>query len=519
MNVILEITDGSRKDRGKRFDLARSEPDNITVGRSARPSEKHGEPYPHIQLSADDLRLSRWHFMLMFRPPSCYICDMGSTNTTYVNDVKLGRSNKEDMTLKEGDLIKAGRTHVKVHLLPEGPTPHAMLTCVKCGRELKELEGKSPEELKAEDFICAGCRQKKPQPHRWVGEEGARRAEETKQEEPVASERPPVHCHHCGKDLTGPTNKDGRAEEFKDVALYLCEACALADRKEKDTLGDYILLRQLGAGGMGVVYKAWHKPTERLVAIKELLPDKLVDERSLKVFHREISVTHDLLHPNIVRFYDSFTRKKKPYLVTEFLPGGNAEEKMLAQKASFRVEEACRITLEILEGLAFAHTQGIVHRDLKPQNILFAKDGRAKLSDMGLAKSFELAGQSGITHPGDTGGTPLFMAPEQILNFRFVKPPADIYSVGVCLYYFLTGKFPYHFPSDLDLLMGLVGLKKPKHPFAIVLEDDPIPILQRKPDLPKSLAAVIDRCLKKQPEQRFRDGGELRQALEIARAA
>ena len=161
-----------------------------------------------------------------------------------------------------------------------------------------------------------------------------------------------------------------------------------------------------------------------------------------------------------------------------------------------------------------AHKGGIVHRDIKPSNILFAKDGTAKLSDMGFAKSFELAGQSGITGPHDVGGTLMFMAPEQITDYRFVKPPADVYSMGVCLYYFITGKFPYHFPSELELLCKAVVFKEVKNPYSIIIEENPIPILQRKPDLPKPLAKLIDRCLVKKPERRFDDAKELKEAIE-----
>ncbi|MEM2936417.1 MAG: protein kinase, partial [Candidatus Bathyarchaeia archaeon] len=158
----------------------------------------------------------------------------------------------------------------------------------------------------------------------------------------------------------------------------------------------------------------------------------------------------------------------------------------------------------------------IVHRDVSPTNILFDNKGCAKLSDMGLAKSFELAGQSGITAPGETGGKILCIAPEQILDFCFVKPAADVYSVGVCLYFLLTARFPYHFPSPLDLLLGVAGLREVKHPFAIVLEDEPIPIIERKPDIPAPLAAVIDRCLRKNPEERFKDARELGGAIRKA---
>ena len=543
MEIIFEAKKGQRVDIGESFKIVRVESDNITIGRSPRKSDKSGDEYPHMQISSDDIRLSRWHFMVQVRPPNCFIYDTGSSNHTYVNDFKKGQHIKGTVELKDGDIIKAGRTYLKVRIMAEEPKEAPRCHCTRCGKELKDLEGKHAEDIGAEDFICEECRKRKPREHRehrwvrdlkkrkrwplfgWLRKERLKREDEeeaTVVEEGEAPEEAAlfekaqaleITCFKCGQDITERADKDGRADELSDVALYLCEDCAPGEREKKEKIGDYLLLKEIGVGGMGVVYEAWHKRTGRVVGLKELLPDKLMDEKNLKVFHREISISRDLIHPNIVRFYDSFSRKRKPYLVTEYLPGGNAEDRLLKQKGPFPIDKACRIILEVLEGLSYANERGIVHRDVKPQNILFDGNGKAKLSDMGLAKSFELAGQSGITAPGEIGGTILYMAPEQILDFRFVKPPADVYSIGVCLYYFLTGKFPYEFPSSLDALLGMVGIKKVKHPFTIVLEDEPIPILERKPDIPKPLASIIDRCLRKRQEERFRDGGELKGAI------
>ncbi len=543
MQIILEIIKGTRIGRNKpSFIISCYRPDNITVGRAPRKSEKFSAKYPHIQISPDDLRLSRWHFMIQVRPPNCFICDIGSTNHTYVNDFKKGQHIKDSIKLKHGDVIKAGRTYLKTHIMAEEPKEISKYYCTRCKKELKDVDRKPADDIGAKDFICEECRKKEPAVHRWMQDSERRkrrplfgwlRKEMSKDEEraTVAEEKQPpaenmvplkeaeaseIRCSRCGRNMMEQANKDRKAQELRDVAIYLCEDCAVRKREDKKKISDYLILREIGKGGMGVVYEAWHKPTGRLVAMKELLSDNLMDDKNLKLFHREISVTRELTHPNIVRFYDSFTKKRTPYLVTEYMPGGNAEDRLLKQKGPFPTDEACRIILDILEGLSWAHKRGIVHRDIKPQNILFDKEGQAKLSDMGLAKSFEQAGQSGITTPGETGGTPLYMAPEQILDFCFVKPPADIYSVGVCLYYFLTGKFPFHFPSRLDVLMGLMKVKKAKHSFTIVLEEDPIPILERKPDLPKALAYVIDKCLKKKPEYRFGNAKDLREAMSKA---
>jgi len=493
MRVTLEVIEGHRKDRGKRLEITRTEPDNITAGRSARKFGKFKEGHAQIQVSHYDLRVSRWHFMLMIRPPNCYIRDIGSTNHTFVNNFKKKKYLKDVIELKNGDVIKAGETHLKVHIVD-----------------------KNREEPQEEKIIKLSEPVYPKEKHVWVPEEEPEKKKKTKKQE--AKEKPieeqlVMQCSHCGRDLSEQVNSDGKAKTLKDTAIYLCKECVQAEREEYKKIADYILLKQIGTGGMGVVYKAVHKPTGRIAALKEIIPSKPMDEKRLELFCREISISRDIIHPAIVRFYDSFTRKRKPFLVTEYLPGGSAEEKLLNKQKPFAIEEAFRIIIEILGGLSYIHEKRIVHRDIKPQNILFDKNGRAKLSDLGLAKSYELAGQSGITGAEETSGTILYMAPEQILDFCFVKPPADVYSMGVCFYYFLTGKFPYHFPSSLDMLMGLFDLKKVKHLFTIILEDDPIPIEEQKKDIPKRLAAVIDRCLKKNPLERFKDGEELMEAL------
>jgi len=507
MNITLEITKGESSDRKKQFALSGLEPDNVTAGRSSRKSEKLGGKDPHIQISSRDLRLSRWHFMIQRRPPNAYICDIGSANHTYVNDFEDGGHIKGSVELKDGDVIKAGRTYLKARIAPDEPRKRSAFMCTKCGKELKGLDRKSSEEITGQDILCEECKKK----HIWFPSKMKSGKEKKQRKPPGEKERIfEVACHNCGGDVGEEANRDGRAEELRDVALYLCRNCA---SRGKGKIGDYLILDELGEGGMGVVHQALHKTTGRLVAIKELLPEILMDDNGLRVFHREISMTRDLKHPNIVRFYDSFTKKSTPHLVTEYLPGGNAAELVLKRRGPLGLEETSKIILDVLEGLSMAHKKGIVHRDVKPQNILFDKNGTAKLSDMGFAKSFELAGQSGITGPHEVGGTMLFMVPEQIFDYRFVKPPADVYSVGVCLYYFITGKFPYHFPSGLDLLFKAVGLREVKNPYSIIIDDDPIPILERKPDLHKPLAEVIDKCLKKKPENRYGDAKKLKEAI------
>jgi len=162
--------------------------------------------------------------------------------------------------------------------------------------------------------------------------------------------------------------------------------------------------------------------------------------------------------------------------------------------------------LQSLEGLAYAHRHNIVHRDLKPHNLLLAgSDGRwtAKIGDLGMAKNFEKAGLSGRTLTGAYAGTPQFMPREQVINFKYVKPVSDVWSLGATFYGMLTGQTPHDFPRGLD-------------PIEVVLGGKIIPIRQRDASLPKKLAEVIDRSLMVKPQERFQDASEFRRALEPA---
>lgn len=495
MKVVLEVIEGI--DKGEKFVIKRNESDNIIVGRSKRTHSQFQDKYSQLQITKEDLYFSRWHFLLQIRPPHCYIRDTGSTNHTYVNDFKKENWIKETLALKNGDIIKAGRTHIKVYIFPE-KEKEVRYYCVSCKKELPELGKKAPEDLKQEDFLCAECRQKR---------EKAREAAWKKKKKKIL-------CFQCGKDVMDKANTDGCAGELMGIALYLCEDCAHSESKEDlREIGEYKILQELGQGGMGVVYKAWHKPTGRLVALKKILPEREMDKRSLKRFYREISMVQQLVHPNIIRFYNSGIYKGKPYFVCEYMPKGNVEERLLERKKHLPIKEACGIILDVLEGLSYAHKKGIVHRDIKPSNMLFTNDNKVKLADMGIAKSYETAGQSTITKKGEAGGTLIYMAPEQILNYRFVKPPADVYSVGVSLYYMLTGKFPYEFPTTLDRLLGLFGHKKVKDPILIILEDRPIPIRKRNSRIPKSLAQVVDKAINKDEGSRYPSAKEMREAI------
>jgi serine/threonine-protein kinase len=163
----------------------------------------------------------------------------------------------------------------------------------------------------------------------------------------------------------------------------------------------------------------------------------------------------------------------------------------------------CGLICQALEGLSYAHLRGFVHRDIKPSNILISEaDGKlqAHLADFGLAKNYQNAGFSGITHKGQVVGTTAFLPPEQIFGGAAARPSGDIYAVGATLYFFLANRLPYDFHPGKDQL-------------AVILEDDPVPLTQACPAVPGPLAEVVHQVLAKDPDNRFASADALRQAL------
>lgn len=265
--------------------------------------------------------------------------------------------------------------------------------------------------------------------------------------------------------------------------------------------GRYIIKSEIGRGGMATVILAYDPRFERDVAIKVLPREFLHDTQFRARFEREAKTVALLEHPAIVPVYDFGEEEGQPYIVMRYMSGGSLADRMRQGKIS--TQEVIQIFSRLGPALDAAHARGIIHRDLKPGNILFDQYGNAFLSDFGIAR---MSQTSGVTLTGgNILGTPAYMSPEQVQGDKEIDGRSDIYSMGVILYQLLTGNAPYQATTPARVMM--------MH----ILE--PIPDIRKaRPDLPESIAAVINKAMAKEPDERFQTMSEMSNALEAALA-
>ncbi|MEO6324049.1 MAG: protein kinase, partial [Thermoanaerobaculia bacterium] len=268
-------------------------------------------------------------------------------------------------------------------------------------------------------------------------------------------------------------------------------------------LGPYEILSTLGAGGMGEVYRALDSRLGRQVAIKVLTHDS---PAALARFDREARTVACLSHPNILALYDVVLDGPVPYVVTELLEGETLADRLRTGPLPWR--QALAFAAEAAEGMSYAHARSIIHRDLKPSNLIITREGRLKILDFGLARSFERAGEDAETRSdsdhdstasGTILGTPGYMSPEQVQGAP-VGPETDVFSFGCILYEMITGGRAFR---------GVTLAES----FAAVLRDEPRPIDQCAPDLPSACVSLVSRCLEKDARKRFPTATELLSAL------
>ena len=430
MRVTLNVVAGPQTGRSFAFD----QHDTFMIGRS----EDSHFCLPH------DRFFSRHHCIVEIAPPQAFLRDLGSTNGTFVNGIRV-----DSTYLKHGDRIQGGETVLEVAVAADFNS---------------QVPAADRNFEKTEPSLIT------------------------------------VACINCGLPAKAEASRpDARLS-------YLCESCRDQLKKNPQPIPNYQMIKVLGQGGMGSVMLARAVSDGKLVAIKTLLPEVAVSEQSLKRFLREIEVSSSLQHPNIVSYIEHGTHNGIVYLVTEYVAGMDASRLAKQRGGKLPYAQVVKVIEQTLAALDFAHSLGFVHRDIKEQNILV--DGTfpnfvTKLTDFGLSKSYKQTGMSGVTMVGDVAGTIAYMPPEQVRDFKEVRPPADIYGIGMTAYSLLTGAHAL----DISPNAGISETVK------AIFEKPIIPIARRVPDVPLKVSAVIETALAKQVELRWSTAGEMHQAL------
>jgi len=295
-------------------------------------------------------------------------------------------------------------------------------------------------------------------------------------------------CGRCGSELS-PTST--RSEAFTQT-LQL----ALQDLTIGSTFaGRYLVIEELGKGGMGKVYKAIDKKVDEKVAVKLLNLEVAANEEVLERFRNELKLARRISHRNVCRMYDLSEAEGIPYLTMEYVSGEDLKT-LMRRIGPFTVGKTMHVARQICKGLAEAHRLGVVHRDLKPQNIMIDREGNVRIMDFGIARSIE---GKGITTAGVVLGTPEYMSPEQV-DAKDLDLRSDIYSLGIILYEMLTGQVPFTGDTPLSVAVKQKTASPP----------DP----RKSNDLiSEALAGVILRCLEKSRDRRYQNVNALSEDL------
>lgn len=290
----------------------------------------------------------------------------------------------------------------------------------------------------------------------------------------------------------------------ESLSLYATQAPGLQAHvsREGRTIGNYTVERELGRGGMGVVYAATHRQfSDRRYAVK-VISKEAASPQAIARFEREVEAIGKLRHPHLLYATDAGVHDGDPYLVTELVQGHDLG-KLLRHHGPFPVSVASEIGRQIAIGLEFVHETGMVHRDIKPQNVMLQPSGQTKILDLGLASLLH-AGVEACRADGGVVGTPVYMPPEQWRG-EPPQPSSDVYALGCTLFEMLTGRAP--FPAATH---GTVAALRSAH-----LEVDPPKVTDLSPHVPRDVARLIERCLTKVPDGRPRHCREIATTLEL----
>lgn len=260
--------------------------------------------------------------------------------------------------------------------------------------------------------------------------------------------------------------------------------------------GRYRIIKELGKGTMGVVYEAHDPQIDRLVALKILRPDRMVNEAYVGRFLKEARAIGRLAHPGIVTIYDVGEDNDTIYIAMEYLKGTPFNE--VIRSGSLSVDQSIDIARQVAEALDYAHKQAIIHRDIKPSNIILTEDYRPKLTDFGIAR-IEDSSTLYQTQAGEILGTPVYMSPEQAMG-QTVDGRSDLYALGVILYEMIVGRRPFTGNNIAAILRAIT-------------QDTPEAPSEADPFIQPALSDLIMKSLAKDPSQRFQTGRDMADAL------
>lgn len=316
-------------------------------------------------------------------------------------------------------------------------------------------------------------------------------------------------------DLSAGLGDEFESRHLRPLQPLLAPEKAPAEPRTSDTadpawptFAGYEILAELGRGGAGVVYQARDVRLNRIVAIKRLLSHADVAPEQLLRFRIEGETIARLDHPNIVKLYECSAEDNHPYFVFEFVEGGSLADALKESLCSAR--ETAELVETLARAMHYAHEQGVIHRDLKPANVLTPREESrklavqlAKISDFGLAK--RLDADLSLTRTGTLAGTPSYMAPEQVRGeTRQIGRCADVYALGAIAYEMLTGRPPFLAATTVDTIRQVVS-------------DDAVPVSRLQPTVPRDLGTICNKCLQKEPHQRYATALELAEDLRLFR--
>lgn len=500
--VILSITAGD----GAGEEFVFSERTTCVVGRAK-------DCYPRVRSRKRPKRISRHHCLLDINPPDIRIRDFGSRNGTFVNGELIGKRDKHqtaeaaaelsfpEKDLKDGDEIRIQDAVFRVAV-------HVPVWCDSCWAEIPDWTLELAE-VAPGTYQCEECRR-----------------------HPKAAPRalpmgPPQRiCSCCGKDVSD------EIDEYRH-GQYVCVACrndpisivyslvdsARTGTEELTAIKGYTVVQELGRSEMGIVCLARHDRSGQQVALKILVPEVAADKRMVRRFTREATNMLALKHPNIVEFHSFGSAQGTFFFAMEYCGGGSVDQLMTSRDGRLPIDEAVQIALQALEGLDYAHHvelpyvelsngsigkgRGIIHRNLSPKNLFLSGPGHSrvvKIGDYSVSKAFDMAGLGGCTRTGVTFAKPLFIPRQQVTDFKYTKPDADVWAVAATLYNMITGHTPRNFPRGRD-------------PWQVVLNTSPVLIRQRNRSVSERLAQVIDLALDDSVDLHFKTAAEFKRSL------